>query len=184
MHAVAPPQVPASTPEPLATHHAPFDGRMFRQVLGLFPTGVTIVTTWDDQGRPVGATVSSFNSVSLDPPLVLFSLARNSACCKAFAAGGALAIHVLGHAQSALSSRFAGGGGDKWATLDYAPGELGAPLLDDYLASFECKLFAQYPGGDHIIFVAEVDNLRFRDGEPLVFHAGGYRVLAAKDACA
>ncbi|WP_199915148.1 flavin reductase family protein [Parazoarcus communis] len=184
MHAVALQQVPAAAPEPLAAHHAPFDGRMFRKVLGLFPTGVTIVTTWDDQGRPVGATVSSFNTVSLDPPLVLFSLARNSACCEAFAAGGALAIHVLGHEQSELSSRFARGGGDKWVDLNYAPGELGAPLLDDTLASFECSLFAQYPGGDHIIFVAEVDNLRFRDGEPLVFCAGGYRKLVAKDVCA
>ena len=104
---------------PVAAHRAPFDGRLFRRVLGLFPTGVTIVTTWDADGQPVGATVSSFNSVSLDPPLVLFSLARNMACCEAFAAGGPLAIHVLGEAQEDLSNRFARGGADKWADLAY-----------------------------------------------------------------
>ena len=100
---------------PVAAHRAPFDGRLFRRVLGLFPTGVTIVTTWDADGQPVGATVSSFNSVSLDPPLVLFSLARNMACCEAFAAGGPLAIHVLGDAQEDLS-RAAPTNGPTWPT--------------------------------------------------------------------
>lgn len=165
-------------------HSAPFDGRLFRRVLGLFPTGVTIVTTWDADGQPVGATVSSFNSVSLDPPLVLFSLARNMACCEAFAAGGPLAIHVLGDAQEDLSNRFARGGADKWADLAYGAGEHGAPLLDGTLATFECRPYAQYPGGDHTIFVAEVSQLRFRDGEPLVFCAGGYRQLAEREVCA
>ncbi|MDD2667949.1 flavin reductase family protein, partial [Zoogloea sp.] len=114
-------------------HSAPFDGRLFRRVLGLFPTGVTIVTTWDADGRPVGATVSSFNTVSLDPPLVLFSLAKNMACCEAFAAGGPLAIHVLGDTQEDLSNRFARGGGDKWADLAYAAGQHGAPLIEGTL---------------------------------------------------
>ena len=162
-------------------HRAPFEGRLFRRALGLFPTGVTIVTTWDELGRPVGATVSSFNSVSIDPPLVLFSLARSSACCDTFAAGGPLAIHVLDAGQSELSNRFAWGGGDKWADLDYATGEHGAPVFDSALATFECVPFAQYPGGDHIIFVAEVRQMRFQDGEPLVFCAGGYRQLLEKE---
>lgn len=168
---------------PVAAHRAPFDGRLFRRVLGLFPTGVTIVTTWDADGQPVGATVSSFNSVSLDPPLVLFSLARNMACCEAFAAGGPLAIHVLGDAQEDLSNRFARGGADKWADLAYGAGEHGAPLLAGTLATFECRPYAQYPGGDHTIFVAEVKQLRFRDGSPLVFSAGGYRRLAEQEVC-
>ena len=168
---------------PVAAHRAPFDGRLFRRVLGLFPTGVTIVTTWDADGQPVGATVSSFNSVSLDQPLVLFSLARNMACCEAFAAGGPLAIHVLGEAQEDLSNRFARGGADKWADLAYGAGEHGAPLLDGTLATFECRPYAQYPGGDHTIFVAEVKQLRFRDGSPLVFSAGAYRRLAEQEVC-
>ena len=170
---------PTPVQMPVAAHRAPFDGRLFRRVLGLFPTGVTIVTTWDEEGRPVGATVSSFNTVSLDPPLVLFSMAKSSACCDAFAAGGPLAIHVLGHEQAELSNRFARGGGDKWADLTYGAGEHGAPLIEDTLVSFECSLFAQYPGGDHTIFVAEVRQLRFRDGEPLVFCSGTYRQLMA-----
>ena len=174
-------QTLASPTAPAAAHRAPFDGRLFRRVLGLFPTGVTIVTTWDADGRPVGATVSSFNSVSLDPPLVLFSLARSSACCDTFAAGGPLAIHVLDAGQAELSNRFAWGGGDKWADLDYATGEHGAPVFDSALATFECVPFAQYPGGDHIIFVAEVRQMRFQDGEPLVFCAGGYRQLMEKE---
>jgi len=168
---------------PVAAHRAPFDGRLFRRVLGLFPTGVTIVTTWDADGQPVGATVSSFNSVSLDPPLVLFSLARNMGCCEAFAAAGPLAIHVLGDGQEDLSNRFARGGADKWADLAYGAGEHGAPLIDGTLATFECRPYAQYPGGDHTIFVAEVSQLRFRDGEPLVFCAGGYRQLAEREVC-
>ncbi|WP_374486855.1 flavin reductase family protein [Zoogloea sp.] len=176
--------MPATTSQPIAAHRAPFDGRLFRRVLGLFPTGVTIVTTWDDEGRPVGATVSSFNSVSLDPPLVLFSLAKNMACCEAFAAGGPLAIHVLGDEQESLSNRFARGGGDKWVDLVYGAGEHGAPLIDGALATFECRPFAQYPGGDHTIFVAEVSQLRFREGEPLVFACGSYRRLAEREVCA
>ena len=174
-------QTLASPTAPAAAHRAPFDGRLFRRVLGLFPTGVTIVTTWDADGRPVGATVSSFNSVSLDPPLVLFSLARSMACCEAFAAGGPIAIHVLGDEQEALSNRFARGGADKWADLAYGAGEHGAPLIDGTLATFECRPYAQYPGGDHTIFVAEVQQLRFRDGDPLVFCAGGYRQLTEKE---
>lgn len=132
----------------------------------------------------MGATVSSFNTVSLDPPLVLFSLAKNMACCEAFAAGGPLAIHVLGDTQEDLSNRFARGGGDKWADLAYAAGQHGAPLIEGTLATFECRPYAQYPGGDHTIFVAEVSQLRFRDGEPLVFCAGGYRQLAEREVCA
>ncbi len=170
---------------PTSNHHsAPFDGRLFRRVLGLFPTGVTIVTTWDEAGRPVGATVSSFNSVSLDPPLVLFSLAKTMACCDAFAAGGPIAIHVLGAEQESLSNRFARGGADKWADLNFGARDHGAPLLEGALATFECRPYAQYPGGDHTIFVAEVERLRFRDGEPLVFCAGGYRQLAEREVCA
>lgn len=163
---------------------APFDARLFRRVLGLFPTGVTIVTTWDAEGRPVGATVSSFNSVSLTPPLVLFSLACDSAACEVFSGGGPLAIHVLGHEQEALSNRFARGGAEKWADLVYGTGELGSPLLEGALATFECVPYARYPGGDHTIFVCEVRGLRFRDGEPLIFSGGRYRALAAQEAFA
>lgn len=106
------------------------------------------------------------------------------ACCEAFAAGGPIAIHVLGDEQEALSNRFARGGADKWADLAYGAGEHGAPLIDGTLATFECRPYAQYPGGDHTIFVAEVRQLRFRDGDPLVFCAGGYRQLAERELCA
>ena len=153
-------------------------------MVGRKVNGRTIVTTWDADGRPVGATVSSFNSVSLTPPLVLFSLACDSAACEVFSSGGPLAIHVLGHEQEALSNRFARGGAEKWADLVYGTGELGSPRLEGALATFECVPYARYPGGDHTIFVCEVRGLRFRDGEPLIFSGGRYRSLASQEAFA
>jgi len=159
------------------------DPREFRTTLGHFPTGVAVVTTHDADFGPVGVTVSSFNAVSLEPALVLFSIGKTSPCHRSFDAADGIAIHVLGHGQHELSTRFARGGTEKWAGLDYVRGKSGSPLLNDALAIFECRPYARYDGGDHTIFVVEVQSMRARDGEPLVFCRGSYRALSETAVC-
>ncbi len=150
------------------------DKTAFRRALGSFATGVTIVTTLDADGDPVGVTASSFNSVSLDPPLVLWSLARASLSRDAFIDSGHFAIHILTAAQQDLSNLFAKSGADKFGGLDWAPGALKSPILTEHAAVFECKTRHQYDGGDHIIMVGEVTAFEARDEAPLLFHDGQY----------
>ncbi len=158
-----------------------FTPAAFRDALGHFATGVAIVTACDRDGQPVGLTMSSFNAVSLEPPLVLFSVARSAHSLGAMQHARGFAVNILGHAQSAVSKRFARARTDKWQAVDHAPGYGDAPVLADVLAHFECKPYAQYAGGDHVIFVCEV--LRFAtstvEDEPLIFYRGGYHRLAA-----
>ncbi len=146
----------------------------FRRALGSFATGVTIVTTLDSAGEPVGVTASSFNSVSLDPPLVLWSLARSAHSRDAFIDSGHFAIHILTAAQQELSNLFAKSGADKFGGLDWAPGALDSPVLAEHAAVFECKTRHQYDGGDHVIMVGEVTAFEARDEAPLLFHDGQY----------
>lgn len=148
------------------------DLNSFRHALGSFATGVTIVTTMDD--APVGVTASSFNSVSLDPPLVLWSLAKSSRSIQAFRAAGHFAVHVLGAHQDDLSTRFATAGGNKFDGLAWSAGATGSPLLPDFCALFECRTMHMYEGGDHDIFVGEVIGYERRDVPPLLFHKGAY----------
>lgn len=146
----------------------------FRNALGAFATGVTIVTTTDSAGVPVGVTASSFNSVSLDPPLVLWSLAKSAQSRDAFCSSGHFAIHVLAESQEATSNRFARSGEDKFAGVDWSPGSIGSPVFDTYAAVFQCRTRYQYEGGDHIILVGEVVAYERRDEAPLLFHGGRY----------
>lgn len=146
--------------------------RQFRQALGSFATGVTIVTT--SNGEPIGVTANSFNSVSLDPPLVLWSLARSSGSMEAFRTSGHFAVHILGAHQEELSARFARPGTNKFEGMGWRSGVAGSPVLADYLALFECRTVECYDGGDHVIFVGQVDNFERRDVPPLLFHAGRY----------
>jgi 3-hydroxy-9,10-secoandrosta-1,3,5(10)-triene-9,17-dione monooxygenase reductase component len=146
--------------------------RQFRQALGSFATGVTIVTTSD--GQPVGVTANSFNSVSLDPPLVLWSLARSSGSMDAFRDSGHFAVHILGAHQEEMSGRFARSGADKFEGIGWREGVAGSPVLDDFSALFECRTVESYDGGDHVIFVGQVENFERRDSAPLLFHAGRY----------
>jgi len=160
-----------------------FTPAAFREALGHFATGVAVVTARDPENRPVGMTMSSFNAVSLDPPLVLFSVARSAKSLVAMQRARGFAVNILGHAQTDVSARFARAMSDKWQTVDHTPGYGDAPVLDDVLAHFECKPYAQYDGGDHVIFVCEV--LRFATGagsadEPLIFYRGQYHRLIAK----
>ena len=148
--------------------------RAFRDALGSFATGVTIATTLAPDGEPVGVTASSFNSVSLDPPLVLWSLAKSSHSRPAFCESGHFAVHVLSAAQEELSNRFARSGEDKFSGVDWKEGQLGSPVLSQYAARFECRTRHQYEGGDHIIMVGEVVDFEARDEAPLLFHSGSY----------
>ncbi len=163
---------------------AEFKADDYRRALGHFATGVAVVTARDRDGEPVGMTVSSFNSVSLDPPLVLFSVARSAHSLEAMKNARGFAINLLGHAQSEMSTRFARAHTDKWSGVGHAPGFGDAPVLDDAIAHFECRPYAQYDGGDHIIFVCEV--LRFAtasgdDVHPLIFFRGRYRRLNGEE---
>lgn len=152
----------------------PVDLQEFRSALGSFATGVTVVTSATGDHNPVGVTASSFNSVSLDPPLVLWSLAKKSMSLGAFRDSGHFAVHILSSAQEDLSNSFAKSGADKFDGVNWQRGKLGSPILDEFAAKFECRTVHQYEGGDHIIFVGEVVAFEKRDHAPLVFHAGKY----------
>ncbi len=153
---------------------ANFDPKAFRQALGSFATGVTIITTRDAQGEPLGLTANSFNSVSLDPPMVLWSLAKNALSLPVFREAQHWAVHILSSSQADLSGRFAQRGEDKFAGIDIEDGVGNVPLLGGCMARFQCKTAFQYEGGDHVIFVGEVIAFDQTDTAPLVFHSGRY----------
>ena len=152
-----------------------FSAREFRASLGMFATGVTIVTARTAAGERVGLTANSFNSVSLDPPLVLWSLARAAGSMLAFSTGSHYAINILAADQKDLAERFAARDTDRWAGVDYIEGVAGSPLLAGAAASFECFNRSRYEEGDHVIFVGEVERCSHRaDASPLLFHGGRF----------
>lgn len=150
------------------------DPHRFRAALGAFATGVTIVTTRDAAGRDVGLTANSFNSVSLDPPMVLWSLAKNARSLPAFLAATHFAVHVLAADQEELSLRFAARGVEKFAGLDLERGAELVPLLRGCSARFQCRTAFRHEGGDHVIFVGAVDSFDQSQRPPLIFHGGRY----------
>jgi 3-hydroxy-9,10-secoandrosta-1,3,5(10)-triene-9,17-dione monooxygenase reductase component len=160
----------------------PVEKLSFRKALGTFATGVTIVTTRDAGGNDVGLTANSFNAVSLEPPLVLWSLAKTSLSLPAFTGSAHFAVHILAASQVALSNQFAKRGQDKFADLALERGEGQIPLLTSCTARFQCRTAYQYEGGDHIIFVGEVISFDHNDTEPLVFHGGEYAVTKPRRA--
>ena len=155
-----------------------FDPTAFRNALGNFVTGVTIVTARDPDGAPVGLTANSFNSVSLDPPMVLWSLSLRSRSLPVFRDARTWAVHVLAQQQQAMSDRFATPGLDKFAGLALSDGPEGAPLIEGCVARFGCRARFEYEGGDHAIFLGEVVDFDRRDADPLIYHGGQYsRIL-------
>ena len=149
--------------------------REFRRALGNFATGITVVTTASRDAGMLGITANSFNSVSLDPALVLFSLDRRAYSLAAFHSAGHFAINVLSERQRHLSVIFAAPLIDKWDNVHYELWDTGCPILTDTLANFECKTQHIYDGGDHLIFVGRVDKMRFAaGGDPLLFFRGAY----------
>jgi 3-hydroxy-9,10-secoandrosta-1,3,5(10)-triene-9,17-dione monooxygenase reductase component len=161
---------------------AELDPRQFRAALGAFPTGVTIATIRDASGRDVGLTANSFNSVSLDPPLVLWSLSRKSSSMHAFEAADYFAVHILSAQQEDLASRFAQRDVDRFAGLTLGRGHGDAPLLDGCAARFECRRAHLYQGGDHVIIVGEVLTFEHFDRPALAFHGGKYALSLQKAA--
>ncbi|HEX4267536.1 MAG TPA: flavin reductase [Steroidobacteraceae bacterium] len=161
--------------------YSPDDARRFRSALGAFATGVTIVTSRDAAGKDVGLTANSFNSVSLEPPMVLWSLARSARSLPAFLAANRFAVHVLAADQEELSLRFAARGSDKFAGLDLerGPGEL--PMLRGCSARFLCRTAFRHESGDHVIFVGEVEAFDHSDRPPLLFHGGRYALAVQKE---
>jgi flavin reductase (DIM6/NTAB) family NADH-FMN oxidoreductase RutF len=155
------------------------DSREFRDALGCFATGVCVVTGSLDKGHAFGITVNSFASVSLDPPLILWSLQNDSEMFEAFEHCTRWAVNILRSDQEDLSSRYARRGGHQLDPAHVETGAAGMPVMPDSLVSLECELEARYPGGDHVILLARVLEMTHRSpGNPLVFCAGGYRQLA------
>ena len=154
---------------------AEFDQRALRDALGRFATGVTVVTTMTADG-PLGITANSFASVSLDPPLVLWSPARKSRRFPAFESAPFFAVHVLSAGQRGLAEAFSAAS-DGFAGLAYEHGFGDAPLLAGCTARFECRHSAGHDGGDHLIVVGEVLRIATADVDPLVFHRGRYGTL-------
>ncbi len=157
------------------------DKTAFRNALGSFVTGVTIVTACDPQGDPVGLTANSFNSVSLDPPMVLWSLALTANSLPAFRDAKAWAVHILAADQQTMSDRFARSGADKFEGLETQNGPEGAPLIVGCAARFGCRARYEYEGGDHAIFLGEVVDFARSSAEPLVYHSGGYGRLMPRE---
>ncbi|MFA6310886.1 MAG: flavin reductase family protein [Sterolibacterium sp.] len=161
------------------------DARDFRNALGSFATGVTVVTARGADGGLAGVTVNSFASVSLDPPLVLWSLSLNTSTLAVFEQCSHYAVNVLAADQLALSIRFAKPGDDgrenRFADLELDFGRGGAPLLRGCCARFECRNEKRHDGGDHLIFIGRVEAYAYRDGPPLLFQGGQYRRLALPD---
>ena len=155
--------------------------RELRDAMGRFATGVTVVTGIGADGGPVGVTVNSFNSVSLEPPLVLFSLDRAANSMAPFSDCRHFAVNVLGEHQAELSEAFAArDGADKWTGVSWRPGRNACPLLADALAIFECTTETTHDGGDHVIFVGRVDHVAMRpSGRPLLYFRGDYARIDA-----
>ena len=149
----------------------------FRDALGLFPTGVTVVTTLDRHGNRVGITANSFSSVSLDPMLVSWSISRVSRHFATFIEAEYFAIHVLNARQKALSRQFSADLHDRFKGIDTIEGWGGIPLLTDYCSRFECATEHRYQGGDHVILVGLVIDYQIKFSSPLVFHCGNYKEL-------
>jgi 3-hydroxy-9,10-secoandrosta-1,3,5(10)-triene-9,17-dione monooxygenase reductase component len=160
---------------------AAVDAGRFRQVLGRFCTGVTVVTAVDG-GRPVGFACQAFAALSLDPPMVLFCPARTSATWQAIERAGRFCANVLGAHQQELSQRFGSRGPDKFAGVHWSPSPSGAPVLGAALAWVEAEVTAVHDGGDHHVVLGRVTDLGCADGSdpPLLFYRGGY--TAAQDA--
>ena len=146
----------------------------FRRALSCFATGVAVATTLDEKGERVGMTISSFSSVSLEPPLVLWSIAHNAHGYDAFINAEHFAVNVLAKHQEQLSDLFATRGVDKFDGLDCREGRHGSPILPDYAACFECRTENIYEGGDHKIIVGRVLRFDERESEPLIRYRSSY----------
>ncbi|MDM0026667.1 flavin reductase [Variovorax saccharolyticus] len=158
-----------------------FDSRQLRQVLGAFPTGVTVVTTIDDAGKPYGVTANSFSSVSLDPPLILWSQSMKSTSHHAFRDAERFVVNIMADDQVHVANQFAKSGDDKFSGIAVRPGLGGVPIIDGSAAYLECVKVAAYPGGDHTVFIGKVEHIDRAPRDSLAFGDGRYKVTFAHD---
>jgi flavin reductase (DIM6/NTAB) family NADH-FMN oxidoreductase RutF len=158
------------------SRRVPIDEAAFRQAMSHFASGVTIVTT-EHGGRPFGMTVASFASLSLRPPLVLVCIEKSVKTHDAIAAARKFGVSILGADQADISSRFASKSEDKFTGVELAESELDVPLIAGALTTLECSVRDQLPGGDHSIFVGEVERAITREGDPLLYFRSGYREM-------
>lgn len=156
----------------------------FRAALSRFPSGVTVVTTRDDMGRFFGITVSAFCSVSLDPPRVLICVEKTTGSHAALSASRAFVVNILSETQRDLSERFASQIDDKFESVEMAEGLDRIPVLSGCIATLECRVTGAYDGGDHSIFVGEVERTAVNDGDPIVYFRGDYRSLGGRHGIA
>lgn len=162
------------------------DARLLRNLLGRFPTGVVVVTAETGEGQRLGMTISSFNTVSLDPPLILFSIQRNALSIDLWKSVDRYAVNVLTRAQQGLANKFARARDEKWEGVDCLSSPGHAPVLKGSAVAFQCEAYARYEGGDHEIFLGKIVSLDEEDGargaDPLIFHSGKFRALAEEQA--
>ena len=156
------------------TNEPEFDGRDLRRAFGNFATGVTVVTTLDAEGNPCGFTANSFTSVSIDPPLLLVSIAKTAFGCHVFTASRGFAVNILTRSQRELSNRFAAAGTDKFANLDWHAATDGSPIIDGVVAWFDCAHHEQVDAGDHILLIGRVQRYAYNTDTPLGFCRGAY----------
>jgi flavin reductase (DIM6/NTAB) family NADH-FMN oxidoreductase RutF len=149
----------------------------FRSVLGRFPSGVTVVTTKNQDGSDEGMTVSAFCSVSLDPPLVLICIEKNASAYEALTSAAGFVVNVLAASQEQLARRFAIVDIDRFEGVGYSRSQNGFAVLDDVLGIIECATFATHDAGDHSIIVGQVEAARAQTGTPLLYYRGGYAQL-------
>lgn len=170
------PSVPSATSLP-----TPIDRRVFREIMGRFPTGVAIVAARSTDGSPIGVTVNSFTSVSLDPPLILFCLSRTARSFSGFAAASVFSVNFLGRDRRALSQRFAMSPFD-WQGVETETWETRAPILSEAAAAIDCRVAARHDGGDHEIIVGRVVAMAMlADTPPLVYYRGAYSEVTDGD---
>ena len=167
--------------EAVAQPRVSHDPRDFRAALGRFPTGVCLVTARGPDGSAVGMTINSFSSVSLDPPMILWSLARSAASAPVFRDAEYFAVHVLSKDDAALSAHFSKSGADKFSLFEkrFSNSLQGTPLLQGAAATFECHSRHRYYGGDHIILIGNVERYAWSGAQPLLFHGGRYAAIDA-----
>ena len=177
------PQQPGA-PDPaneFASDSSSIDPRDFRNALGTYATGVTIITAAAPDGKPYGLTCNSFASVSLNPPLVLWSLVVYSSSLTVFQNASHFTVNVLGASQQALATKFAKSSDDKFTGVDWTPGLGGAPVLAESVANFQCRSVNRYYGGDHVIFLGAVEAYTYNATEPLLFARGAFGRFLADD---
>ena len=174
------PRVPDPANE-FASDSSQIDPRDFRNALGTYATGVTIITAAAPDGKPYGLTCNSFASVSLNPPLVLWSLVVYSSSLTIFQNASHFTVNVLGASQQALASKFAKSSDDKFTDVDWTPGLGGAPVLAESVANFQCRSVNRYYGDDHVIFLGAVEAYTYNTQEPLLFAQGAFGRFLADD---